>query len=182
MIKTWKEIRHSILHCMKCAKSVLSFYWKKPIALLNCATTITRHPLIYWILKNAVANHFSSLFLGFSQEVKSRIRQLFYELHPELRTIVIYHPDCSLHIPRSDGSQGNNPWEAPPRIDAILSELRSQFPEWALVYDTNFPPATRRQIQLAHSPRYVNLLNELNNKVRFWCCFYDSVSLPFQIP
>lgn len=103
--------------------------------------------------------------IEFDNETKNRIRKEFYIQHPELRTVVIHHPDCNLHIPRTNGSQGTNPWEAPPRIDAILSELQVQFDDWALVYDTNFPPATNQQILRAHSARYVKLLNDLNNTV-----------------
>lgn len=89
-----------------------------------------------------------------------------------MRTLIVHHPDCNLHVPRNTGSQGSNPWEAPPRIDAILSELHSQFQDWALVYDTNFPPASITQILRAHSARYVKLLNDLNNTVEVFRGYY----------
>lgn len=86
-------------------------------------------------------------------------------MRPSYKTVVIHHPECNLHVPRSTGSQGNNPWEAPPRIAAILQELGAQFADWQLDYDTNFPPAGIHAILRAHSRRYVKLLNDLNNSV-----------------
>ena len=106
----------------------------------------------------------------FSPEVKMKLRQLFYARHPSFKTIVIHHPDCNLHIPRLTGSQGSNPWEAPPRIDAILKELHEQFPEWEVAYDTNFPPASTSAILRVHSERYVNLLKHLNEEVELSNC------------
>ena len=89
----------------------------------------------------------------FSPEVKMKLR-----------------PDCNLHIPRLTGRQGSNPWEAPPRIDAILKELHEQFPEWEVAYDTNFPPASTSAILRVHSERYVNLLKHLNEEVELSNC------------
>ena len=106
----------------------------------------------------------------FSPEVKMKLRQLFYARHSSFKTIVIHHPDCNLHIPRLTGSQGSNPWEAPPRIDAILKELHEQFPEWEVAYDTNFPPASTSAILRVHSERYVNLLKHLNEEVELSNC------------
>ena len=61
--------------------------------------------------------------------------EAFYRAVPSLRTVIIHHPDCLLHVPRMNGSQGANPWEAPARMDAILSELRTNLKDWEVAYD-----------------------------------------------
>ena len=124
------------------------------------------------LLNSDLCRRFSSSVSStdFSPEVKMKLRQQFYARHPSFKTIVIHHPDCNLHIPRLTGSQGSNPWEAPPRIDAILKELHEQFPEWEVAYDTNFPPASTSEIMRVHSERYVNLLKHLNEEVEVSNC------------
>ena len=99
-------------------------------------------------------------------ETKKRLRQEFFSARPAFRTIVVHHPDCNLHIPRLNGSQGTNPWEAPPRIDAILKELKEQFQDWEVVYDTSCPLASKSEILRVHSQRYVSLLEHLNEEVK----------------
>ena len=79
---------------------------------------------------------------------------------------MIHHPDCLLHVPRSNGSQGSNPWEAPARMDAILDELQANMKDWQVVFDSQFDPASSRDILRAHSKRYLKLLSDLNESVR----------------
>lgn len=99
------------------------------------------------------------------------LREAFYRAIPSLRTVIIHHPDCLLHVPRMNGSQGANPWEAPARMDAILGELRVNLKDWEVAYDSAFDPASSKDILRAHSRRYLKLLCDLN----------DSVPLPFSI-
>lgn len=106
------------------------------------------------------------LFPDLTAETKKKLRQKFFSARPSFRTIVVHHPDCNLHIPRLNGSQGTNPWEAPPRIDAILKELKEQFQDWEVVYDTNCPLASKPAILRVHSQRYVNLLEHLNEEAK----------------
>lgn len=97
---------------------------------------------------------------------KSKIREDFYRLIPNFRTLVISHSDCLLHVPRENGSQGSNPWEAPARIDAIMSELKEMLKDWEVEFDSSFEPASSDDILRAHSKRYLKLLYDLNNNVR----------------
>ena len=123
-----------------------------PLALLNsdsCRTRMKRPSLA-----------------DLDTETKKRLRQEFFSARPAFRTIVVHHPDCNLHIPRLNGSQGTNPWEAPPRIDAILKELKEQFQDWEVVYDTSCPLASKAEILRVHSQRYVSLLEHLNEEVK----------------
>ena len=93
------------------------------------------------------------------------LREAFYRAVPSLRTVIIHHPDCLLHVPRMNGSQGANPWEAPARMDAILSELRTNLKDWEVAYDSAFDPASSKDILRAHSQRYLKLLCDLNESV-----------------
>lgn len=110
----------------------------------------------------------SSLFLSLpelSMDEKSRIREVFYRSIPSLRTLIVSHPDCLLHVPRENGSQGSNPWEAPARIDAIMSELKEALKDWEVEFDSSFEPASSDDILRAHSKRYMRLLYDLNSSV-----------------
>ena len=152
LIEKREECALILLKEAKCNISLLNKHYQSALDLLNSdECRIYKYQLIYCI--------------ELSQEAKIQIRKVFYELYPRLRTLVIHHHDCQLHVPRMTGSQGNNPWEAPPRIDAILKELHEQFQDWQIVYDTNFPPATNKQILRPPSRRYVELLNNLFSTV-----------------
>lgn len=105
-------------------------------------------------------------FTDLPPETKKKLRREFFSARPTFRTIVVHHPDCNLHIPRLNGSQGTNPWEAPIRIDAILKELKEQFQEWEVAYDTNCPLASKTAILRVHSQRYVSLLEHLNEEAK----------------
>ena len=110
----------------------------------------------------------SSLFLSLpelSMDEKSRLREVFYRSIPSLRTLIVSHPDCLLHVPRENGSQGSNPWEAPARIDAIMSELKEALKDWEVEFDSSFEPASSDDILRAHSKRYMRLLYDLNSSV-----------------
>ncbi|KAK8795445.1 hypothetical protein WA588_004286, partial [Blastocystis sp. NMH] len=100
-----------------------------------------------------------------SKEEKMTLREAFYRAVPSLRTVIIHHPDCLLHVPRMNGSQGANPWEAPARMDAILSELRTNLKDWEVAYDSAFDPASSKDILRAHSQRYLKLLCDLNESL-----------------
>ena len=86
-------------------------------------------------------------------------------MHPRLRTVILHPPDCNLHIPRTSGTQGANPWEAPPRITAILQALHAQIDDWAVCYDSGFPIAGKQEILKAHSLRYFQLLYKLDSEL-----------------
>ena len=98
-------------------------------------------------------------------EERRQLRAIFYRVHPQLRTVILHHPDCNLHIPRTSGTQGANPWEAPPRITAILQQLHAQIDDWAVCYSSDFPLAGKREILKAHSLRYFELLCKLDSEL-----------------
>lgn len=114
---------------------------------------------------NVVILVFFLSFPELSMDEKSKIREVFYTSIPSLRTLIVSHPDCLLHVPRENGSQGSNPWEAPARIDAIMSELKEELKDWEIDYDSSFEPASSEDILRAHSRRYLRLLCELNDSV-----------------
>lgn len=50
-------------------------------------------------------------------------------------------------------------------MDAILDELQANLKEWQVVFDSQFDPASSRDILRAHSKRYLKLLSDLNESV-----------------
>ena len=51
-------------------------------------------------------------------------------------------------------------------MDAILDELQANMKDWQVVFDSQFEPASSRDILRAHSKRYLKLLSDLNESVR----------------
>ena len=50
-------------------------------------------------------------------------------------------------------------------MDAILDELQANLKDWQVVFDSQFEPASSRDILRAHSKRYLKLLSDLNESV-----------------
>ena len=98
--------------------------------------------------------------------VRDSVRSVFSEGRQDSSTLVLYHNDCLLHVPRTGGSQGDTPWESPERIPAILSACRrlTQDPLCAVVSD--FPLASDDQILRCHSREYLTFLYSMDEVAR----------------
>ena len=104
-----------------------------------------------------------------NSEGRSRIRDSFASHGREFATLVLHHDDCLSHIPRIGGSQGNQPWESPERITAILTALK-RTPHLKndplMRVSSEFPVASDAQILRCHSLEYLAFLYSLEAKVQ----------------
>ena len=99
---------------------------------------------------------------------REKVRLAIAGISPSTRTLVLHHDDCLLHLPRMNGSQGDQPWESPERVLSIMSGVRRsqavrQDP--LLFVSTDFPPATDSQILRCHSQEYLRFLYSLEELV-----------------
>ena len=103
------------------------------------------------------------LNLSFRESIRRRLGCSFF---PTFGTEVIYHHDCMLHLPRGSGSQGDQPWESPDRLSAIMGSLRRLDNDSLLQLITEFPSATDDQILRCHSVEYLDFLYSLDLAVQ----------------
>ena len=89
------------------------------------------------------------------------IRKCLFTFDPRLRTLVLQHPDCLLHV-TEDTHQ-----EAPARIIAVLGKLRKekQFPGYEVEISEDFEPATDESVGRAHTTEYIEFLHQLSAQV-----------------
>ena len=94
---------------------------------------------------------------------------------PSLRTLVLHHPECLDHIPKSESD-----WECPDRITSILSKLTEtraaevisadptesadtfRFSPREITVSTDFERASLELISRVHSAEYLAFVNELS--------------------
>lgn len=97
---------------------------------------------------------------------------------PSARTLVLHHPECNEHIPKSEAD-----WECPDRIQSILTKLTEpnecrnvglvpsnsfnhtdqfRFPPREITVSTEFDRASLELISRVHSAEYLSFVNELS--------------------
>jgi len=94
---------------------------------------------------------------------------------PSLRTLVLHHPECLDHIPKSESD-----WECPDRITSILSKLTEtraaevisadptesadtfRFSPREITVSADFERASLELISRVHSAEYLAFVNELS--------------------
>jgi hypothetical protein len=94
---------------------------------------------------------------------------------PSLRTLVLHHPECLDHTPKSDTD-----WECPDRITSILSKLTEtrasevisadpsessdsfRFSPREITVSTDFERASLELISRVHSAEYLTFVNDLS--------------------
>jgi acetoin utilization deacetylase AcuC-like enzyme len=101
---------------------------------------------------------------------RAAIRKCLFTFQPRLRTLVLQHPDCLLHV-TEDTHQ-----EAPARIHAILRKLGQAkfFPPYEINVTDEFKAATDKAVGRAHTAEYLAFLRQLTAQVRtasFSCSF-----------
>ncbi|KAK8809550.1 hypothetical protein WA158_000493 [Blastocystis sp. Blastoise] len=96
---------------------------------------------------------------------RDSLRHILYSIFPSYKTLIAYHPNCLLHVPRDTGSQGSNPWEAPARLPAILEQIKKDLSPWEYEISSDFGPIDNSELKGIHSDRYIQLLEDLNNQV-----------------
>ena len=108
----------------------------------------------------------AGLWMGHvNNSIREVVRERFAVDSPACKTLVLHHDDCLLHIPRTNGSQGDQPWESPERVHAIVNSIRrsSQIRNDPLLSVTSdFPLASDAQILRCHSQEYLRFLYSLD--------------------
>ena len=98
-------------------------------------------------------------------EERKEARANLFECSAQSRTLVLYHPECLEHIPKSEGD-----WENPDRIRSIMERIQDNYTE------SGSPSIYPREIQVSqeferakldllsrvHSTEYLNFVNELS--------------------
>ena len=89
------------------------------------------------------------------------VRRCLFAADPRLRTLVLQHPECLLHV-TEEAHQ-----EAPARIHAILRKLRTPklFPPYELDISDAFERASEQAVGRAHTRQYISFLNTLAKQV-----------------
>jgi acetoin utilization deacetylase AcuC-like enzyme len=89
-------------------------------------------------------------------------------------TEVLHHDDCMLHLPRTGGSQGDQPWESPDRIETMMGNFGRLGVDSLVKIITDFPLAMDEQILRCHSFDYLDFLYSMEISVR-----EDTSPVPF---
>lgn len=116
---------------------------------------------------------------GFSDDntLKKRKRRLLLEerrdtrcnlftLSAQSRSLVLYHPECLEHIPKSESD-----WEVPDRVSSIVrriipsnNETTGVFP-YEVTVTTEFEKATLELLSRVHSDDYLVFVNDLSKEL-----------------
>ena len=93
---------------------------------------------------------------------RSAVRKCLFTFDPRLRTLVLQHADCLLHV-TEDTHQ-----EAPARIHTILRKLNQakSFPPYEINISDDFEAATDEAVGRAHTKGYIEFLHQLSAQVR----------------
>lgn len=102
---------------------------------------------------------------------RDAVRSVFASHHMSL---VLHHEDCMLHIPRTSGSQGDQPWESPDRITSILRSFKQLKSDPLVSIKSDFAPASDDEILRCHSKEYLHFLYEMDASAKS-----HSVPVPF---
>ena len=106
-------------------------------------------------------------------------RENFLSNSPQSRTLVLHHPECLEHKPKS-----NHDWEVPDRIIQILKRItpkeeedddltKINFNNWDITISSDFDRASLEFLSRVHSTEYLAFVNDLSKeleKKREECC------------
>lgn len=109
----------------------------------------------------------AGLWMGKIDSVsRSAVRTSLGSTTAGLKSVVISHDDCLLHVPRSSGSQGSQPWESPERLSAIMKAVKRMSPDPLVNIISDFPSATDEQILRCHSSEYLKFLYSMEETLQ----------------
>jgi hypothetical protein len=93
-----------------------------------------------------------------NMEERKEARANLLGLSPQSRTLVLHHPECLQHIPKSSGD-----WENPDRVRRILEKLGGgNIRENEITLSTEFERAKLDLLSRIHSTEYLSFVNELS--------------------
>jgi hypothetical protein len=96
------------------------------------------------------------------------VRANLFALSHRCRTLVLHHPECLQHIPKSEAD-----WEAPDRVESIMrrvmpnpetGETTGVFPHEVLV-SSDFERASLELLSRIHSHDYLSFVNDLSKEL-----------------
>lgn len=98
-----------------------------------------------------------------SQEIidaKRQSRMNFLCFSPQSRTLLLHHPECLEHVPKSESD-----WEAPDRVNAIMKSMESNVREFEVQVSTDFDKASLELLSRVHSAEYLTFVNNLSKEL-----------------
>ncbi|CAN0463006.1 unnamed protein product, partial [Laminaria digitata] len=110
-------------------------------------------------------------------ESRYKVRREFFQQDPRNRTLVLHHPDCMEHKPKSDFD-----WECPERVLSILELLVKprMFDPFELEITTDFNAANTESLTRVHSGPYIKFVDALGKKLEVgWQAEDGATSVPF---
>ncbi len=79
---------------------------------------------------------------------------------PQSRTLVLHHPECLEHVPKSESD-----WEAPDRVNSIVNSISSNVREYEVQISTEFDKASLELLSRVHSAEYLTFVNDLSKEL-----------------
>ena len=103
--------------------------------------------------------------LRIAAEERKEARENLFKCSPQSRTLVLYHPECLEHIPKSASD-----WECPDRVTSIMGRLENSNDKagspainpWEVQFSQEFERAKLDLLSRVHSTEYLNFVNELS--------------------
>ena len=97
---------------------------------------------------------------------RRQARANFLENSPQSRTLILHHPDCLGHIPKS-----NADWEAPDRVTSIMDRITTQVGQtsslqpYEISVSSDFDRAPLELLSRVHSAEYLQFVNDLSKEL-----------------
>jgi len=100
-----------------------------------------------------------------TEKRQTRANLLCYS--PQARTLVLHHPECEEHVPKSETD-----WEAPGRISSVMNAVLQNIhsPEmsvrdYEIQVSTDFERASLELLSRVHSAEYLTFVNDLSKEL-----------------
>lgn len=93
-------------------------------------------------------------------DAKRQSRMNFLCFSPQSRTLLLHHPECLEHVPKSESD-----WEAPDRVNSIMKSMESNVREFEVQISTDFDKASLELLSRVHSAEYLTFVNNLSKEL-----------------
>jgi SHAQKYF class myb-like DNA-binding protein len=93
---------------------------------------------------------------------KLELRRIILTAEPRNRTLIVHHPECLEHHPRSDRD-----WECPERVETLMHGIYSSsvLMAYELEVSSDFERAGVEALARVHSAEYIRFVNDLSKKL-----------------
>lgn len=100
-----------------------------------------------------------------TEKRQTRANLLCYS--PQARTLVLHHPECEEHVPKSETD-----WEAPGRISSVMNAVlqnkqstEMSVRDYEIQVSTDFERASLELLSRVHSAEYLTFVNDLSKEL-----------------